>query len=317
MSPVQKTIPTSDVRPNVVALRGVNREGSAFQGIVDSIRLQGVLNPISVRARKDEATGADYYEIVDGLHRFTAATEAGLTEIPTLVVDFNDDQILEAQLMANIHRVDTRPVEYSNQLKRILSRNTYMTEAELATKLGVSAGYIKERLGLTKITNKEVQEAIDGGKIPLTCAYAMAKLPESEQVDFMARAMTQPPAEFIPAVTQRVKEIADSKRKGADAAPAEFQPVAFLKKMGDLKSVAADTSTAERLLALNGITSPVEAFQLALKWALHLDPEAVEKQKAENEARKKANEASAAARKAERDAKKATEASNAQAAASV
>ena len=152
-----RKVAVSEIRENPVALRTVNRESEDYLGLVDSIKTKGFLGAITVRPKKDAETGADYYELVDGLHRFSASRDAGIEEINVDVVSLDDDQTLEAQIMTNIHKVETRPIEYSRQLTRILARNPLMTEAELATKLGKSAQWIAERLGLTKISNANIQ----------------------------------------------------------------------------------------------------------------------------------------------------------------
>ena len=303
------------IRENPVALRTVNRQAEDYLGLVASIKEKGFLGAITVRKKVDEESGDEFFELVDGLHRFSAAKDAGLSEINVDVVNLDDDKVLEAQIMANIHKIETRPIEYTQQLKRILSRNPLMTEAELATKLGKSPQWVKERLNLTKITNETIQNLINEGKIGLANAYALAKLPAEEMSDFVDRAMTMAPDEFVPAVQTRVKEIREAKRKGQDAAPQEFQPVAFLQKLKDIKGELEAGDAAASLVAATGVTTPVDGFLLGIKWVLHLDPKSVEDQKAKDEARKaeraeqkKKRDAEKAKKKAEKAAKKAEEA---------
>jgi ParB/RepB/Spo0J family partition protein len=295
----------SDIRENEVALRTVNRESEQFIGLVDSIRQKGFLGTITVREKTDAETEQPYYELIDGLHRFKAAQDAGLTEIGVDIQDMNDAGVLEAQIMQNVHKVETRPSEYSQQLKKILNLNPLMTEAELAEKLGKSPAWIKQRLGLLKIDNTDIQELIDSGKINLSNAYALAKLPAEEMADFLDRAMTLPPEQFVPAVGERVKEINEAKRKGKDAAPAEFQPRAFLQKLGDIKSEYDEPAIASALCAANGASTAEEGFALAIAWCLHLDSASVDAQKLADEERKKKNEEAKKRRQAERAAQKA------------
>lgn len=298
------TVPVANIRENPVALRSLNRQSEEYLGLVDSVRIKGFMGTITVRPGKDEA-GVEYYEVIDGLHRFNAAKDAGLLEIGVDVRDLDDDQVVEAQIMANIHRVETKPVEYSKALLHILSRNPLMTEADLASKLAKSPAWIKDRLGLNKISNPQIQALVDEGTIALANAYALAKLPENEMADFLDRAMTLPPDEFVPAVNQRVKDIKEAKRKGQDAAPVTFQPVAFFQKAKDVKDEMESGRVARELLSRTGTTDPVKAFALAVQWILHLDPISVEVQRANDDARKAEREAAKAARTAEREAKKA------------
>jgi ParB family chromosome partitioning protein len=279
-----KKISLALIRENEVALRTVNRESEDYLGLVESIRQKGFMGAITVRAKVDAETKEHFYELIDGLHRFNASKDAGLSEINVDVVDLNEDQVLEAQIMTNIHKVETRPVEYSQQLKRILTRNPLMTESELAVKLGKSPVWIKERLGLTKITNSEITALINDGKIKLANAYALAKLPETEQQDFVERAMTLSPDEFVPAVQARVKEINEAKRQGKEAGAAEFVPTPHLQKLSDLKALLENRTAAAKLVA--GVSDPVEAAIIAIKWALHLDADSVAAAKAKDDARR-------------------------------
>jgi len=301
-----RKISIGTIRENPVALRAVNRQDEDYLGLVESIKSKGFMGAITVRAKVDPETKVEFFELVDGLHRFCAAKDAGLTEINVDIVSLTDDQTLEAQIMANVHKIETRPVEYSRQLLRILSRNPLMTETELAAKLVKSGQWIRERLGLVKITNKEIAQLVDEGKIGLANAYALAKLPTEEMTDFVERAMTLSPEEFVPAANGRLKEIRDAKRKGEDAAVAEFQPVAFMQKMKEVKDEMEKGVVAQSLC--NGLSSPVEGFTMAIKWMLHLDPRSVEVQKSKDDARKKQKTESSQKRLLEAADKKAAKA---------
>lgn len=308
-------LPIINIRENPVALRSVNFESQQYLELVDSIKQKGLMNPISVRQRTDTETGVDYYELIDGLHRFQACKDAGLEVIHVHVMSLEDSEVLEAQIIANVHKIETKPADYSRQLQRILAANPTMTEAELASKLGKTSGWISQRLGLNKIDNKEIVEAINSGTIGLANAYALARLPADEMPEFMARAMTETPDIFIPSVQQRVKEIKEAGRRGSDAAPREFVPVAHLRKLKDVKTELDTGEIADVLIKTTGTKKPNDAFILACKWFLHLDPMSVEDQKAkwdENEKRKtevaQKRKAEAAAKKAEALKKKAEEA---------
>jgi len=300
-----QTIPISQIRENPVALRTVDRESEDYLGLVSSIRTKGFMGAIVVRPKVDPESQESYFELIDGLHRYSAAKDAGLDEINVDVQDLNDDLVLEAQIMANIHKVETRPAEYSQQLKRILARNPLMTEAELAGKLGKSPNWISQRLGLTKISNEQIVELINEGKISLSNAYALAKLPSEEQPEFTDRAITLPPDEFVPAIQQRVKEIREAKRAGADAKPPEFVPVPYLRKLKDAKSEYENPTAGSELVKRTKAKTANDGFALAVQWMLHMDPISVEAQRAEHEARQQKKADDAAKRKAEREKKKA------------
>lgn len=304
-----KTIPLATIRENEVALRTVNRASEKYLGLVDSIKTKGFLGAITVREKTDNESGEPFYELVDGLHRFNAAKDAGVEEINVDVVSLDDDEVMEAQILTNIHKIETKPMEYSKQLVRILNRNPLMSESELANKLGKSSQWIKDRLGLNKISNEGIINAINDGSIKLANAYALAKLPNEEQGNFVEAAATQQPDEFVPMISQRVKELREAARQGREAEPQEFQPTAHLQKSGDIKAELQTGEVAKVLCA--GLNSAPEGFNAAIKWVLHLDEKSVEAQKARYEERQKAKAERAEKRKAEAAAKKAEKAKKA------
>jgi ParB/RepB/Spo0J family partition protein len=302
-----KTLALSEIRQNPVALRTVNRQSEDYLGLVQSIRQKGFLGAITVRAKKDEETGQTYYEIVDGLHRYNASKDAGISTINVDVTNLSDDEVLEAQLMANIHKVETRPVEYSQQLRRILGRNALMTEAQLANTLGKSAAWIQQRLGLNKISNKEIQRLINDGQIPLSNAFALAKLPEEEQVNFVDRAMTENAAVFVETVNKRAKALKEARRQGRDTAPEEFEPAAFLRKSKEMKEEMDSPTAATAVCRKLSATTAEQGFAAAIKWVLHLDPDSVTAQKSKDQERKAALDETKKKNAVERTAKKALE----------
>lgn len=302
-------IPLAKIRENPVALRTVNRTTEEYTGLVDSIRKNGVLNPILVREVLDPDTNEKVYGLVDGLHRFTASQDAGKDTIPAQVTSLEDAEVLEAQVLANVHKVETRPVEYSKQLVRILAQNPLMPLAELATRLSKSPAWLNERLGLVKL-EPNIAGLVDEGKINLSNAYALAKLPTEEQPNFLDRAMTMSPQEFVPTANARIKEIRDAKRQGRAATPGEFTPVPHLRKVSELKEEMDQKNVGGVLVRELGVHDPIEAFNLGVKWALHMDPASIQAAKEKDAQRRKELEEASAKRKQERLEKQQKEAAD-------
>lgn len=294
-------IPIEQIQESPVALRKVNKESEAFLGLRDSIQQRGILNPVSVRRDGDSLI------LVDGLHRLTAAKEAGLPEIPCHILDMEESQVHAAQIIANVHKVETKPVDYSKSLFRILTLNHLMTVSTLAKELAKSPAWLNQRLGLLKL-NEKVAELVNDDKITLSNAYALAKLPDEEQPDWIEAAMTEPPDIFMPKVKQRQADIAKAKREGREAEKREFQPVARLQKLGDIKTEMEDSKIGQALLSEHNIQAPQDAWNMAIKWVLHLDPNSVEAAKTKEEERKRMRAEEADKRKAEKLKKAAEEA---------
>ena len=297
-------IPISSIRENPVALRSVNRESVEYLGLVAAIKEKDFVGTIIVRPKTDEETQEKFYEIVDGLHRFSAAKDAGLTEIPVDIRTLDDANALELQIVGNMHRIETRPVEYSKQIRRLLAMNPLMTMAELAQKLSCSHQWLQQRLSLSKIDDEGIVKLIDNGKIILSNAYALAKLPTEEMANFIADAQTEGPDVFCPKVNARVKELREAKRAGRDAEPVEWQPTPFMRKIREVKDEFEGHNIGQSLIRDLQIKTPEEGFKLAIQWILHMDPQSVEVQRKKDEEKAKAREDAKQKRAAERAAKK-------------
>lgn len=306
-------IPIAQIRERPDALRAVNKDTEEFRGLVDSIRDNGVINAITVREAKDKDTGAKYFSLVDGLHRFTAAGEAGLFEIPAQILDVDDAKAHEIQLMANLHKVETKPMEYTKLLTRILGNHPTMTQAELAKTLSVSPTWLGQRMGLLKL-DKRIGELVDAGTINLSNAYVLAKLPPEEQGNFVDRAMTMGTGEFAGQVNARQKELRDARREGRAAQPTEFVPVPHIRKISELKQELDKPEILPLIVREGNLNTPAAIIRATLEWALHLDKHSVDAARAKDEARKRQAEEDKAARKKEREERKAAAAAATQAA---
>lgn len=299
-------IPLASIRENPVALRSVNRQTEKYIAFAASIRQDGVMNAILVR-EIPSPEGTQLYGIIEGLHRYTASLDAGFKDIPAQVINMTDAQVMQAQLIGNAHRIETTPVEYSKHLQRILSSDPFLTMAQLAGKLSQSTTWLSERLGLLKL-NESIHKLVDEGKINLTNAYSLAKLPEEEQQDFVDRAMTMTPQEFGPTVLARRSEINKANRQGRSADSATFVPVPHMQKLSDLKAEMESPTIGPVLVRENNITTADEGFALGVRWALRMDSRSIAAAKEKDEARKKQAKDEQAKAAAERAKKRADEA---------
>lgn len=267
------------------ALRKVDRTTESYAGFLESIKLKGIMNPITVREIQDGESGDLRYGLVDGLQRFSGSKDVGLTEIPAHIISIDAGNVLEAQVIANVHKIETKPVEYSKALLKILQQNPLMSKADLANKLAKTSSWISERLGLLNL-EEEIGKQVDSGNIGLSNAYVLAKLPKEEQANFLDRALTMSPAQFAPVVNARVKELRDAKRKGKDATPEEFQAVPMTRGRAELVA-EMEKATIGKILCKECKPKTVEeGFALAVKWALKMDPKSQEVQRAEDEERR-------------------------------
>lgn len=142
-------------------------------GLRDSIKEHGVLQPLVVRQV------GDAFQLIAGERRLRAARSAGKTEVPVMVVDFNDRQTLEAALAENIQRADLNPIEKAQGFKEYLDR-FQVTQEELATKLGMDRTSISNLVGLLDLA-PEVQEAVRVKQITLGHAKVLKGVKDRER----------------------------------------------------------------------------------------------------------------------------------------
>lgn len=315
-----KMIPIAEIRENPVALRLVNRQSEEYQQMLGSVRKTGVINPIVVRRKAtgkgDKADGKNY-EIIDGLHRYTTSMEAGLSTIPANILDMTDAETYAAQIVGNFQKVETTPTQYTRGLVRILGLNPLMTQAELAAMLSVSPAFIDQRLSLTNLV-KSIGQLVDSGRINLTNAFSLASLPQSEQPEWVERALTQQTGEFVQQVKARVKKLKEDRRAGRETSPEVFTPTPHMRAMSELKAayfdgLAGKPTAADDIIRVNNIQTPREAFLMGVAWALMMDPEAQDAARKKDADRKQRDADAKALRDAERTTKKAQEAGQKQA----
>lgn len=122
-----------------------------------SIRQHGILQPVVVRRVGEQ------FQLIAGERRLRAAQAAGLPSVPVRIVDFNDQQTLEAALAENIQRADLNPIEKAQGFKEYLDRFG-MNHDQLAQRLGLARSTITNLVNLLELT-PEVQNALRTGQI--------------------------------------------------------------------------------------------------------------------------------------------------------
>jgi ParB family chromosome partitioning protein len=145
----------------------------------DSIRTHGVLQPLIVRA------AGDRFQLIAGERRLRAAQAAGLESVPVTVVDFNDQQVLEAALVENIQRSDLNPIEKAVGFKDYLERFK-MTHEQLAQRLGLARPTITNLVALLDLP-PEVQDMIRVGRITLGHAKILKGIQDRDQLIALAK----------------------------------------------------------------------------------------------------------------------------------
>ena len=153
---------------------------TALNELADSIREQGLMQPILVRPASHGR-----FEIIAGERRWRAAQRAGLKEVPTLVKDVPDNTALVLALIENIQREDLNPLEEAHGLQRLIDEFGLTHEAA-AKAVGRSRSAVTNLLRLTQLA-KPVQDYLVAGALEMGHARAMLALPVAQQAMTAAR----------------------------------------------------------------------------------------------------------------------------------
>lgn len=131
-----------------------NFDEDSLQELADSIRQVGVIQPILVQDRQD------HYEIIAGERRWRAAKLAGLKEVPVIIRDYTEQEIMEISLIENIQREDLNPIEEAQAYKRLLTEFN-LKQDEVAERVSKSRTAVTNSMRLLKLTDKVQQMVID------------------------------------------------------------------------------------------------------------------------------------------------------------
>ena len=165
-------IKLEDLRSNPYQPRKIFDE-EALQELASSIKEHGVFQPIIV---KKSIKG---YEIIAGERRVKASQMAGKTEIPAIVREFDDTEMMEIALLENLQRENLSAIEESMAYKK-LQDTLGLTQEQLANRLGKSRSHITNMLGLLNLP-ESIQKEVGEKKISMGHARVLSKLENEEQ----------------------------------------------------------------------------------------------------------------------------------------
>ena len=168
------TLPIEQLRPSRFQPRR-NFSEPDIEALADSIRQQGILQPILVR-RHPDAPGS--YEIVAGERRWRAAQIARLHEVPVIVRDLGDESVLEIALVENIQRQDLGPLEEAEGYRRLIDEFSH-TQEELAKAVGRSRSHIANIIRLLNLPAR-VKSLLDSGALSAGHARALLNAADPE-----------------------------------------------------------------------------------------------------------------------------------------
>jgi len=167
-----RTLPISQLKPGRYQPR-IHFDETALDELAESIRTQGLMQPILVRADSGQ------FEIIAGERRWRAAQRAGLTEVPVLIKDVREEAVAAMALIENIQREDLNAIEQAHGLQRLI-QEFGMTHDAVAQSVGKSRAAVSNLLRLLNLS-KPVQDMLTAGLIEMGHARALLPLHATQQ----------------------------------------------------------------------------------------------------------------------------------------
>ena len=197
-------LPISQVEPGLKQPRK-RFDQEALADLADSIRTHGILQPLTVRR-----LASGYYQIIAGERRWRAAKQAGLEEVPAVIVEADDRKVIELGLIENLQREDLSPLEEAAGY-RTLMQEYGLTQEEVSQRVGKSRPAVANTLRLLSLPG-EIRQLLEGGRLSAGHARALLPLPNGalqkhaaqkaveegisvRQTEALVRRMLRPPKE--------------------------------------------------------------------------------------------------------------------------
>lgn len=168
----EQMVKLSKIEPNREQPRKNFEEDSLLE-LADSIAQYGVIQPLIVQRKED------YYEIIAGERRWRAAKMAGLKEVPVIVKDYTDQEVVEIALIENIQRENLNPIEEAMAYKRLLTEFS-LKQDEVAERVSKSRTAVTNSMRLLKL-NEKVQQMIVDEKLTTGHARALLAIENSDE----------------------------------------------------------------------------------------------------------------------------------------
>jgi ParB family transcriptional regulator, chromosome partitioning protein len=197
----------------------VDMRQESLEDLANSIRSQGVVQPIVARPLKGAGGAAQRYEIVAGERRWRAAQMAGLDEIPAVIRDVPDDHAIAMALIENIQRENLNPLEEARALDRLI-REFELTHQEAAEAVGRSRAAVSNLLRLMELSDK-VRPMLEARELEMGHARALLAIEDKAQQYDAARQVVRN-GMSVRDTERLVRRMlgTDAKKKNNDSKPA-------------------------------------------------------------------------------------------------
>ena len=166
------TIPVAGIAPNPRQPRKAF-DAAELASLAESIRQQGILQPVVVRRR------GDGYELIIGERRWRAAQQAAMDEIPAVILEATDRAVVEMALVENVQRADLNPMELAEAF-RVLVETEGMTQEEIGRRVGLDRSSVANHLRLLELPRSLQQDVMDQ-RLTMGHAKALLQAPPAQR----------------------------------------------------------------------------------------------------------------------------------------
>ena len=173
------SLPISQVEPGLNQPRK-RFEPEALADLADSIRIHGIIQPLTVRR-----LASGYYQIIAGERRWRAAKEAGLTEVPAIIIEADDRKVMELGLIENLQREDLNPAEEARGYQSLME-DYGLTQEQVAQRMGKSRPAVANTLRLLALP-EDLMKLVEEGQLSAGHARAILGAPNAELLRLAAK----------------------------------------------------------------------------------------------------------------------------------
>lgn len=166
------TLPMTLIEPNTNQPRR-QFDPELLRELTESIAMHGVISPITVRRMEN-----GYYQIIAGERRWRAARSAGLTEIPAMVIEADDSEVMQMALIENLQRADLSPIEEAEGYESLIEEHG-LTQEQVAERVGKSRPAVANALRLLQLP-EEAREMVSSGALSAGHARAVLAIKDSQ-----------------------------------------------------------------------------------------------------------------------------------------
>jgi len=258
-----------DIIPNRFQPR-LTFDEQALQELAASIKEHGIIQPLVLRRLGDK------YEIIAGERRYKASQLAGLERVPAIVVNMDDNKSAEVAIVENLQRKNLSAIEEAKSYKKLLDRG-YLTQEELAKKMGISQSSIANKIRLLNLTD-EVQNALAEEKISERHARSLLQITDNaKQIELLNRVVTE--RLTVRQLEEEIRKIIVKKEVVLTPPEPAFIPVEEEVVATPIQEDEELKDLARQIEALNnsiGLSSPYETFNIPTAEELNKPIETVE-----------------------------------------